>query len=931
MISIHASSVSASRTEIGKAVKVGRGPATVMGKSLRGTPLEAGPGKARSGARPLSQETCRVNRDESPALRGGSRRWNHSAFVVGAARDTRVLARVTIWCSAGELGGVRRRSVGVLDGDRRAQYDDRFATVEELLDQVPGVRVRRFGGLGAYSTASIRGVEVGAGAGAARRRAHEQRVARRGGPFDLARAPDRAHRGAARRGRAALRQRRRRRRACSITTRRPEEAASPRPTRRSRRAATTRCGGDVALSGASERGERARELLAPAQRQRLRVRRRCRRAAVGRRRPGARHATSRLTRKRLNADFVEDSGLLRGGLALGAERAPRRTRRSVPQGRRRAGQHSGQALAGATDEELSCTEADADAAARRRAAGVGRRRARPRGPLRRRSSSRRACACRTASCAIPGSACGSCQPIVTGRRRVDVAGAQLRARRRAGAWPSSRGSTAALRHRAAAAPRGLRYDTVEPVRRRHAAAHDGVALAAARARALRRHPAPVPRARRGSTRPRARDSTRIAAFQPLVAVRAARRDRLAARRSARSSQVAPGLRLKANWKRVVAAPARSRSCSTPTGASSAATRRSAPRRAGTPTWASSSRSPGAGFVRDVHARGGRLFQRELEQGIEWLLSTARAFMPLNTDRRACSAPRSSLGRDLLRDARRSTRATRTPTRASWAAIRGRRRSRTASDLCFPHVPENAVTGWAPRSQLGTGRAVERAALRERDRATRSAASTLAPATTQVDAGHQLPPAPDHELELLPRGALALGRGSEPDRRAALRLARPAAAQGAALAGAPARSHAMNLAGALLAVTLTVGVAGDRHARLLTHVPARARGASDESRPRLRRRSRRTAPGSSSCASRPAQSLAYAGAARIVPGRLQLQQSAPFTTPNVGGFSLERGSGVTRGWLTTSSCELAVPFDYATGARSQRATTRDSNRSAVPTR
>ena len=37
------------------------------------------------------------------------------------------------------------------------QYDDRFATVEELLGQVPGVRVRRFGGLGSYSTASIRG------------------------------------------------------------------------------------------------------------------------------------------------------------------------------------------------------------------------------------------------------------------------------------------------------------------------------------------------------------------------------------------------------------------------------------------------------------------------------------------------------------------------------------------------------------------------------------------------------------------------------------------------------------------------------------------------------------------------------------------------------------------------------------------------------
>jgi outer membrane receptor protein involved in Fe transport len=36
-------------------------------------------------------------------------------------------------------------------------YDDRFATVEDVLRDAPGVHVRRFGGLGAYSTAGIRG------------------------------------------------------------------------------------------------------------------------------------------------------------------------------------------------------------------------------------------------------------------------------------------------------------------------------------------------------------------------------------------------------------------------------------------------------------------------------------------------------------------------------------------------------------------------------------------------------------------------------------------------------------------------------------------------------------------------------------------------------------------------------------------------------
>ncbi|MCP4004658.1 MAG: TonB-dependent receptor [bacterium] len=37
------------------------------------------------------------------------------------------------------------------------EYDDRFSTVEDVLDELPGVRVRRQGGLGAHSTAAIRG------------------------------------------------------------------------------------------------------------------------------------------------------------------------------------------------------------------------------------------------------------------------------------------------------------------------------------------------------------------------------------------------------------------------------------------------------------------------------------------------------------------------------------------------------------------------------------------------------------------------------------------------------------------------------------------------------------------------------------------------------------------------------------------------------
>ena len=39
------------------------------------------------------------------------------------------------------------------------QYDDRFATLGDVLDHVAGVQVRRTGGLGSFSTASIRGAE----------------------------------------------------------------------------------------------------------------------------------------------------------------------------------------------------------------------------------------------------------------------------------------------------------------------------------------------------------------------------------------------------------------------------------------------------------------------------------------------------------------------------------------------------------------------------------------------------------------------------------------------------------------------------------------------------------------------------------------------------------------------------------------------------
>jgi hypothetical protein len=63
----------------------------------------------------------------------------------------------------------------------------------------------------------------------------------------------------------------------------------------------------------------------------------------------------------------------------------------------------------------------------------------------------------------------------------------------------------------------------------------------------------------------------------------------------------------------------------------------------------------------------------------------------------------------------------------------------------------------------------------------------------------------------------------------------------------------------------------------------------------------------------AQSLAWAGAAYLLPGNLICDESAPFGTPILGGFDFETNPGSTRAWATTSSCELAVPFDFTTGA------------------
>jgi hypothetical protein len=81
---------------------------------------------------------------------------------------------------------------------------------------------------------------------------------------------------------------------------------------------------------------------------------------------------------------------------------------------------------------------------------------------------------------------------------------------------------------------------------------------------------------------------------------------------------------------------------------------------------------------------------------------------------------------------------------------------------------------------------------------------------------------------------------------------------------------------------------------------------------------------------PGLPLTEVGTPYLLPGNLNCTESSPFLTPRLGGFSLEPLPGPSRGWITTSSCELAVPFDYATGSGITIAYA-GQLRTAVPTR
>jgi len=139
---------------------------------------------------------------------------------------------------------------------------------------------------------------------------------------------------------------------------------------------------------------------------------------------------------------------------------------------------------------------------------------------------------------------------------------------------------------------------------------------------------------------------------------------------------------------------------------------------------------------------------------------------------------------------------------------------------------------------------------------------------------------------------------------------------------------VSLAGVLLAVTMTVTPPGDALELFTTFPPALETNPTNPDRAFVGISS--NGPGVFELRIAPAQSLDYTNNQYVFPGGFNCSESSPFNTPNVGGFSLEKDTGATRGWLTTSSCELAIPFNYATGA-GQSVLYSGQSRTAVPTR
>ena len=124
---------------------------------------------------------------------------------------------------------------------------------------------------------------------------------------------------------------------------------------------------------------------------------------------------------------------------------------------------------------------------------------------------------------------------------------------------------------------------------------------------------------------------------------------------------------------------------------------------------------------------------------------------------------------------------------------------------------------------------------------------------------------------------------------------------------------MSAAVALLAATLSVGAASTDTLEVFTFAPPGLEThPTDPNRAFVA--ASNNGPGVYQFQMTPGQPVGWAGAS------YELAYEPPACVvqgvtlvPMLGSFALERGTGETRGWITTSICELAVPFDYVSGA------------------
>jgi outer membrane receptor protein involved in Fe transport len=600
------------------------------------------------------------------------------------------------------------------------KYDDRFATVAELLDQVPGAHVTRTGEVGSRSTIGLRaskpeqvlvlvdGVRINSPArGAADlstipvRQVERIEVIRGGG--------------AARFGSDAVGG------VVSITTRKAAgdglhaDAALT-------AGGTVLRGGDISLSAAGDRGSALltysrlsgeNEYLFD----------------LPSREPGR-----SFTFRRLNAGFAEDSGLLRGSLRLGQFTS---LDTSVDLYQRDGGQPGsvfGKPRENATSEDLSCTTSDESY--RRGIARLGLTSQHFLGGGFELSGSVRS---EDSDLEDPGGACNFVNPLNTGGR--DHASWREQESALEAGWAAER-LTWDLVELSGRAVANLRYTTVDSsdadLHRRTLASASLLPELAFFGRTLRILPAlGVEVASSSAGLARSSVSQSFVETQPhdptawLPSVGAI-------------LELAPGLRFKANWKRVLRRPTFTELYH-PDWTFIRGNPGLEPERGWNADVGFELASGGAGWVRDLGLQVS-LFQRELDQGIEWLLSRGNTYMPQNT------GPSRALGGEI---SFQSTWFRVLELGGAYTYTDARYLDESRAGVAFdagirpvlPHVPMNSV---AANAALELGVLRPWAELHyDSEFAYRVGQVPLAPATFVVDAGLVLRPSRIPRLQFLP--------------------------------------------------------------------------------------------------------------------------------------------------------------------------------------